>query len=117
MRRIHNYRISKEDFWEMLHAKRHNPCLVITFRDKSGKHTHKLSAGYLDDIDVYREGKETFVLSRNPRLDYVGLEAFEGPEKQGSVFFQWDQIKEVLGRDDLAPLTIIKRLKNYVYYH
>ena len=114
MRRIHNYRITKEDFWEMLHAKRHNPCLVITFRDKFGKHTHKLSAGYLDDIDAYREGKETFVLSRNPRLDYVGLEAFEGPEKQGSIFAQGDQVKEVLGRDDLAPFNAIKLLREHI---
>ena len=114
MRRIHNYRISKEDFWEMLHAKRHNPCLVITFRDKSGKHTHKLSAGYSDDIDVYREGMETYVLSSNPSLDYVGLEIFEGPEKQGSVFFQGDQVKEVLGRGNLAPFNAIKRMIEHI---
>jgi hypothetical protein len=82
MRRILNYRISKEDFWEMLHARRHSPCLVITIKNKSGKHTHKLSAGYSDDIDVYREGKTIYVLSRNSRLDYVGLEVFEGAEKQ-----------------------------------
>jgi hypothetical protein len=117
MRRIHNYRITKESFWEMLHAKRHNPCLVITFRDKSGQHTHRLSAGYGDVLDIYREGTETYVLSSNPRLYYVGLEAFEGAEKQGSIFLQGDQVKEILGRDDLAPLTIIKRLKNYVYSH
>ncbi len=114
MRKIHNYRISKEDFWEMLHAKRHNPCLVITFKDKSGKHTHKLSAGYQDDIDVYREGKETFVLSRNPRLDYVGLEIFEGPEKQGSIFLQGDQVKETLGTEKLSPFNAVKRLVEHI---
>ena len=114
MRRIHNYRISKEDFWEMLHAKRHSPCLVITFRDKSGTHTHKLSAGYQDNIDVYREDKETYVLSSNPRLDYVGLEIFEGPEKQGSIFLQGDQVKEVLRRDDLAPFNAIKLLREHI---
>jgi hypothetical protein len=114
MRKIHNYRISKEDFWEMLHAKRHNPCLVITFRDKSGTYAHKLSAGYWDDIDVYREGMETYVLSTNSRLDYVGLEIFEGPEKQGSIFLQGDQIKEALGRDDLAPFNAIKRLREHI---
>jgi len=114
MRKIHNYRISKEDFWEMLHARRHSPCLVITFQDKSGSHTHKLSAGYSDDIDVYRDGKETFVLSRNPRLDYVGLEIFEGPEKQGSVFLQGHQVKEVLGTGKLSPLNAIKRLVAHI---
>ena len=114
MRKIHNYRISKEDFWEMLHAKRHNPCLVITFKDKSGSHTHTLSAGYQDDIDVYREGKETFVLSRNPRLEYVGLEVFEGAEKQGSIFLQGYQVKEVLKGENLAPFNALKLLKNLI---
>jgi hypothetical protein len=114
MRKIHNYRISKEDFWEMLHAKRHNPRLVITLKDKSGKHTHKLSAGYQDDIDVYREGKETFVLSRNPRLDYVGLEVFEGAEKQGEIFLQGNQVKEVLGTGKLSPFSAVKRLVEHI---
>ncbi|MCM2285351.1 MAG: hypothetical protein NDI81_11250 [Desulfobacula sp.] len=110
MRKIHNYCISKEDFWEMLHAKRHSPCMVITFQDKSGSHTHKLSAGYQDDIDVYRDGKEIFVLSRNHRLDYVGLEIFEGPEKQGEIFLQGDQVKEALETGKLSPFNAIKRL-------
>jgi len=114
MRKIHNYRISKEDFWEMLHAKRHSPCMVITFKDKSGSHKHKLSAGYQDDIDVYREGKETFVLSRNSRLDYVGLEVFEGAEKQGEIFLQGDQVKETLGTGKLSPFNAIKRLVEHI---
>ena len=114
MRKIHNYRISKEDFWEMLHAKRHSPCLVITFKDKSGTYTHKLSAGYQDDIDVYREGKEIFVLSRNHRLDYVGLEAFDGSEKQGSIFLQGHQVKEVLGAGKLSSFNAIKRLVAHI---
>ena len=114
MRRIHNYRIGKEDFWEMLHARRHNPCLAITFKDKSGRHTHKLSAGYQDDIDVYREGKETFVLSRNPRLDYVGLEVFAGPVKQGSIFLQGDQVKETLGAGKFSPSNAIKRMMEHI---
>ncbi len=113
MRKIHNYRISKEDFWEMLHAKRHFPCLVITFKDKSGSHTHKLSAGYQDDIDVYREGSETFVLSRNSMLDYVGLEIFEKREKQGEIFLQGHQ-KEVFKRENLTPFNTINRLKNLI---
>lgn len=114
MRKIHNYRISKEDFWEMLHAKRHNPCLVIKFKDKSGTHTHKLSAGYGDVMDIYREGIETYVLSTNSRLDYVGLEIFEGPEKQGSIFLQGDQVKEVLEKENLAPFNVIKRLREHI---
>ena len=114
MRRIHNYRITKESFWEMLHAKRHNPCLVITFRDKSGQHTHKLSAGYSDVLDIYREGRETYVLSTNSMLGYVGIEVFEGAEKTGSIFLESYQIKEVLGREDLAPFNAIKRMREHL---
>jgi hypothetical protein len=114
MRKIHNHRISKEDFWEMLSAKRHNPCLVITFKDKSGQHTHKLSAGYQDDIDVYREGSETFVLSSNPKLGYVGLEVFEGPDKTGEIFLQGHQVEETLGTGKLSPFNAVKRLVEHI---
>ena len=114
MRRIHNYRISKEDFWEMLHAKRFNPCLEIIFRDKSGQHTHKLSAGYGDELDVYREGPETYVLSTNSSLGYIGLEILEGADKIGSIFLEAHQVKDVLERDNLAPFNAIKRLREYI---
>jgi hypothetical protein len=114
MRRVHRYSIAKEDYWEMLHAGRYNPCLQITYRDRFGKHTHKLSAGYWDDIDVYREGSETYILSSNPKLGYVGLEIFEGAEKQGEIFLQEEQVKDVLGRDDLAPFNAIKRLREHI---
>lgn len=115
MRRINNYSISKESTEDMIKAGRFNPCLQITFRDKTGKHTHTLSAGYSDVLDVYREGTETFIFSTNFRLGYIGLEIFEGAEKAGDIFLEGYQMKEVLGRDDLTPLTIIRRLKNYIY--
>ena len=114
MRRINNYSITKESFWDMLHEKRFNPCIEITFRDRSGKHTHKLSAGYGDELDIYRDGLETFILSTNSRLGYVGLEVFEGDEKIGSIFLESHQIKEVLGREDLAPFNAIKRLREHL---
>ena len=115
MRKITNYTISKESFEDMLDARRFNPCLQITYRDRLGKHTHKLSAGYEDDINVYREHGDTFVLTRNFRLGYVGLEVFNGNESVGNIFLQGDDVTEILGRDDLAPFTIIRRLKDYVY--
>lgn len=114
MRRIHSYSIEKESFWDMLHAKRHNPCLCIIFQDRSGKHTHKLSAGYGDKLDVYREGTETYVLSSNSRLGYVGLEVLEGSKKLGSIFLQGHQVEEVLGRENRAPFNVIKRLRGYI---
>ena len=52
MRRIRNYSISKESTEDMIQAKRFNLCLEITFRDRCGQHTHKLLAGYDDDLDI-----------------------------------------------------------------
>lgn len=114
MRRISNYRIAKESMEDMIAAGRFNPCLEITFADRSGRHTHKIGAGNSDVIHVYRNAARTFVLSVNDRLGYVGLEAFDGAEKAGDVFLQGDQVIESLGRDDLAPFTIIRRLMDLI---
>jgi hypothetical protein len=111
MRKITNYSISKEPIEDMIEAGRFNPCIQITFRDRRGVHTHKLGAGYKDDIHVYREHGDTFVLTRNCRLGYVGLEVFNGNESVGDIFLQGDNVTEILGRDDLAPFTIIRRLR------
>jgi hypothetical protein len=114
MRRVHRFTIRKETHSDMIYAGRYNRCLEITYRDRSGRHTHKLSAGYSDDIDVYRDGSDTYVLSSNPTLGYIGLEVFDGPDKTGEIFVQQEQVKEVLGRDDLAPFNAIKRLREYI---
>ena len=114
MRRIRNYSISKESTEDMIQAKRFNPCLEITFRDRSGQHTHKLSAGYDDDLDLYREGPETYVLTTNSRMGYIGLEIFEGADKTGEIFLEEYQVIETLGREDLAPFNAIKRLREYI---
>ena len=114
MRRIYKYSIGKESIEDMIRAKRFNPCLEITFRDRSGQHTHKLTAGYTDDLDVYRDGLETLVLSTNSRLGYVGLEVFEGADKTGEIFMEEHQVKEILGRENLAPFNAIKRLRKHI---
>ena len=114
MHRIRNYSISKESTEDMIQAKRFNPCLEITFRDHSGRHTHKLSAGYDDDLDVYQEGSETYILTTNSKLGYIGLEVFKGPDKTGEIFVEEHRVKELIGRDDLAPLNAIKRLREHI---
>ena len=78
MRRIYCYAIHKETYEDQIAAGRWNPCLEIVFRDWRGNHTHKIGAGRSDVIHVYREGNETFVLSVNDPLGYVGLEVFDG---------------------------------------
>ena len=114
MRAVKKYTISKESLEEMRKSKRFNPCLEITFRDKKGVHRHKLGAGYDDHIYVYREQRETFILTQNHRLGYVGLEVFAGDDKTGDIFLEAHQVIEVLGKDDLAPFTIAIRLSDYV---
>jgi hypothetical protein len=115
VRRITNCIIEKESFEDMLEAGRFNPCLEITFSDMKGKHIQKLYAGYKDELDVYRDGEYTFVLSRNPRLGYIGLEVFKGEDKTGDIFLEPHEVAEVLGRDVLAPCTILRRLSDYSF--
>jgi len=115
MRKVANYQITKESLKDMLEARRFNPCLEITFRDRKGKHIQKLYAGYEDDLDVYQDGEYTFVLSHNPLLGYIDLEVFNGEEQTGDIFLEPHQVIQVLGRYDLAPCTIIRCLKDYVY--
>ena len=115
MRRIRNYSISKESTEDMIQAKRFHPCLEITFRDRSGQHTHKLTAGYDDNLDVYREGAETYILTTNPRLGYIGLEVFEAADKTGEIFVDEHQVIETLGRKALAPFNAIKRLREHIH--
>ena len=114
MKKITNYQISKESFEAMREAQRFNPALEIRFRDRSGEHIQTLIAGYDDDLYVYREAGETYVLSLNQRLGYVGLQVFEGSEAQGEIFLQDGQVEEILGHLDYAPYTIIRRLREYV---
>lgn len=115
MRRV-DYELQRESYEDMLAAGRYNKALEIVFRDKSGEHPHKLDAGRMDDIDVYRHGKETFVLTRNFGLGYVGLEVFEGEYENGTIFLQNDsEIQEIVGSLDLAPYTIIRRMAQYIY--
>ena len=114
MRKVKDYRIGKETFNDMLNAGRYNPCLEITFKVRRGTYTHKLSAGYSDEIHVYRDDKEICVLSQNRRLGYIGLEVFQGDERIREIFLEDNQVKETLGKDDLAPFTIIRRLKEFL---
>ena len=114
MRRIYNYQIRKESFEDMRKAGRYNRSLEITFRDRTGVHTHKLGAGYSDVLDVYRDGTETYVLSHNESLGYFGLEVFEGDQKTGDMFVESHHVQDILGRDDLASFNAIKRMREYI---
>jgi len=112
MHRVNNYSISKESLEDMIGSGRFNPSLEITFQDKPGR--HKLGAGYGDDVEVYREGTETFILYTNDMLGYLGLEVFEGTEKQGDIFLEEYELKDVLGSENIAPFNVIRYLMEYI---
>ena len=114
MEKMKNYSIGKEPFDEMIAAGRFNPSLEIVFEDSSGIRRNKLSAGYSDDIHIYREGSLLCILSINKRIGYVGLEVFDGDQPFGDIFLQGDQVAEALGRNDLSPFTIIRRLMAFI---
>jgi len=109
-----NYKIVKETFEDMIDAGRMHPSLEIIFRDKNGTHKHKIGAGHSDEISVYREAEETFVLSQHFGLGYVSLEVFKSEEQTGDIFIDSHQVEESIGRDGLAPHTIIRRLMPYM---
>jgi len=114
MHRVNNYSIIKESLEDMIASGRFNPCLEIIVRDRAGQQTHKLSAGYGDDVEVYCEGDEIFILYNNEMLGYVGLEVIHGNEKLGEIFMEEDELKDVLGNKNLAPFNILKYLREYI---
>jgi len=109
MRRV-DYRIVKESYEDMIKAGRWHPSLEIIFRDKNGTHKHKIGAGHNDEVYAFREAGETFILSQNTGLGYISLEVFKGEEQTGDIFIDSYHVKETVGRDDLSPYTIIRRL-------
>ena len=113
MRRV-DYRIVKESYGGMIEAGRWHPSLEIIFRDKTGTHKHKIGAGHNDEIYAFREAGETFVFSQNERLGYISLAVFKGDEQTGDIFIDNHQVEEIVGRDDLSPYTIIRRLMPHI---
>jgi hypothetical protein len=92
--------------------------LKVRFRDRLGIHKGKISAGGNDDVYVYREGTETYVLSMNRSLGYVGLQVWNenGEGFEDIIFLQYDyEVDEILGRNgiDKSPTWIARVLSNY----
>lgn len=113
MRTVRNYNIVKESIEDQTQAGRWNPCLEISFRDKQGLHIHKIGAGYSDDIHVFRETGVTFIVGTNSWLGYINLEIYEGDDKLGEIFLEYHHLMETLGRVDLEPITLARRLKEF----
>lgn len=116
MRTVKNYTLDRKSLWKPGH---YGPTTTLTFRDKSGTHTVELSAGTSDDIDVFREGTLTYVVTRSRYHSlYAGLEAFEAGEKIGDAFCQDWEMEETLGKNasNLRPSKIARILAEYLPY-
>lgn len=114
MKKITKFVIANECLKDQLRARRHHPALEITFRDERGMHTHKIVSGRADDIHVFRENGLTVVLSRNARLEYAGLQAFEGDAKINDVFLSGSELLAALGENDLEPERMVHVLKEWL---
>lgn len=126
MKTLHNWKIQDESFDRQSAAGRHNPGqeLLISEGDKVWNQlTIPISCGTSDDVHIFTQDEgNIIVLVVNLGLWYCGLEVFDNRGKVGPLnnrtFLQVDyHIREVLGPKelDLAPITIAKKLYNYLY--
>ena len=114
MKKVTDFIITNECLKDQLKARGHYPSLEIIFKDKRGLHRHKISSGRADEIHVFQENGATMVLFCNPRLDYAGLEAFEGAEKINDVFLSGSDLLAALGENDLEPERMVQTLKDWL---
>jgi hypothetical protein len=98
----------------------YNAPQVLEYSFKRKKHVVVLDSGSSDDVDVYRDGESLFVLSKNTRLGYCGLQVFAlhgeyTGEEIGNVFEQNpESIEDLAGWEDMAPYNLIRRLNEYI---
>ena len=114
MQEVTNYTIAKESMDEQLKFRRFNPGLEITFTDDKGMHKQKIASGYSDEISVFQDNGTILVLSHNPRLGYVGLEAFQGDERLNEVFLVGSEMAAAFGEDDLEPSKMVGILQEWL---
>lgn len=123
--RIHAYQIIKESFSEMTAAGRYNQGLQL--HRKGVKYT--LASGYNDDIYVWEDNANIFVLNIRPTLSYIGLEVYSKPTERTTeviksntgLFVQGDyQCEELFGiknaLDKRKPVWLFKAMLNHIGY-
>jgi hypothetical protein len=103
MRTVHNFQLEEETLEEQFAAQRYNPATVLI----RNRQRMFLACGNSDTVRVFKDGKETFVLSYNRGLSYAGLQIFDTytGEETGSVFQQNAEVDL-----DLSDITICKIL-------
>ncbi len=78
--------------------------------------SYRLSVGTTDDLYTFKSGVTLYVLTINRLIDYVGLDAYIGSEKDpiDSIFLQGSAIEECIGNNwrSLSLTTLTTRLIN-----
>jgi len=102
-------------------AGRYHPARQVVIETPKYRLIVPISAGGSDDVEVYREGSDYWIVTVNSSLGYAGLETVSADPTAlangRSVFLQHDhEIAEILGPrgTDLHVRTIARRLSAYL---
>lgn len=123
--RVYTYQLSKESDSEMTAAGRYNHKLQL--HRKGIKYA--LKSGYSDDIYIWEDNANIFVLNIHSTLSYIGLEIYSKPTKRTTeviesdtgLFVQGDdQCEELFGIknaiDRRKPVWLLKAMLNHIGY-
>lgn len=92
----------------------HNPGLILEYCNLM----IPLSAGYSDNVMIYRKSNSLLILITNTQLGYVGLDEVDCMDGDiiGSVFLEGQQLSENVSKRWLLmkPETLINRLLAYL---
>ncbi len=114
MRSVTSYKLGLESFESMCEARRENRAVTLTFKYKRNPYTYIIGAGTTDNVYVYNDNNLFYVLIINYNLGYCGLEIYDPTHGQiNDIFLQGNEIEQVGGLD-LAPITIVKRLAQFM---
>jgi len=110
MRTIKDYTTEPEPYDEQRKAGRYNPAIKLT----AAGQCVTIGAGWRDELDVFEESGELYVLSRNPGLGYAGLEVFRDGDTVADTFTDTGQLADYI--NGLSPIWAAKRLQNWTDY-
>ena len=109
-----------ESIEEQIAGGRYNPGIIARVRLQDRCLRLPIGAGTQDEIEVFSTGDLIIVATKNDRLDYAGIEAFDlDGASAGDVFTQSnDDAREMIGRKgvDYTLRTIARRLQEYLPY-
>ena len=115
MKRLYDFTVEEESVEEMLKAGRIMPYLRVTFQVTGNQYSVLIPAGIKDNIYIFKQGEEVFILARNSKHESIVFEIFTNGERTGGVYLRGEKLKEILGKRDLPATTIIKRLRSIFF--